>query len=163
MPWLKRSPDFPAVAEIQACLSSHKMKACLNPLWRTYRKPYVSASSGQGASYPFDTTRGTQNSMLQKVTMPDFSWKSIGIQISLCQLECEPGSPASHPEASVLSCKAQFRFLRCPLQLDRSSDVPEQTKVFNGYPRLNSRIYPRFLPQLKKNIDTSPSPRNEAR
>ena len=26
-----------------------------------------------GASHPFDTSRGTQNSMLQKVTMPDSS------------------------------------------------------------------------------------------
>ena len=39
----------------------------------TLEKLYVSASSGQGASHPFDTSRGTQNSMLQKVTMPDSS------------------------------------------------------------------------------------------
>ena len=33
-PWLERRPDFPSVASMQACLSSHKMKDYLNPLWR---------------------------------------------------------------------------------------------------------------------------------
>ena len=40
------------------------------------------------------------------VTRPDSSWKFIWIQISLCQLESETRSPASPPEASVLSCQA---------------------------------------------------------
>ena len=54
----------------------------------------------------FDTSRGTRNSMLQKMTMPDSSWKCIGIPISLFQLESETRSHASPPEASVLSCQA---------------------------------------------------------
>ena len=64
-----------------------------------------------GESHHFDTSRGTQISMLQKVTRPDSFWKWIGIPISLLQLESEPSSPASPPEASVLSCQASFRFL----------------------------------------------------
>ena len=59
-----------------------------------------------GASHPFDTSRGTRNSVLQKVTMPDYSWKWLGIPISLCQLESEPRSPGSPPQASILSCQA---------------------------------------------------------
>ena len=34
MPWLLRSSDFPAVAWMQARLSSHKIKRCMNNLWR---------------------------------------------------------------------------------------------------------------------------------
>ena len=42
-------------------------------------------------------------------------------------------------------------------------DFNEQTRVSNGHPRCNSRIYPRFLPQLEKTHETTPSPRDEAR
>ena len=41
--------------------------------------------------------------------------------------------------------------------------MAEQTRVWKGHPRRNSRIYPRFPPQLEKNHETSPSPRDEAR
>ena len=57
-------------------------------------------------SHPFDTSRGTRNSMLPKVTMPDSSWKWIGVPISLCQIESVPRSPSSPPEASVLFFQA---------------------------------------------------------
>ena len=70
----------------------------------TLEKAVVLRSPGQGESYHFDTSRGTRNSVLQKVTMPYSSRKWIGIQISLFQLESESRSPASPPEASVLSC-----------------------------------------------------------
>ena len=42
-------------------------------------------------------------------------------------------------------------------------DFNEQTRVSNGHPRCNSRIYPTFLPQLEKTHDTFPSLRDEAR
>ena len=42
-------------------------------------------------------------------------------------------------------------------------DFNEQTWVSNRHPRCNSRIYPRFLPQLEKIHETFPSPRDEAR
>ena len=42
-------------------------------------------------------------------------------------------------------------------------DFNEQTRVSNGHPRCNSRINPRFLPQLETTNETSPSPRDEAR
>ena len=41
-------------------------------------------------------------------------------------------------------------------------DFNEQTRVSNGHPRCNSRIYPRFLPQLKKTHEPFPSLRDEA-
>ena len=55
------------------------------------------------------------------------------------------------------------RIPRCPSHLGRSPDVAVQTRVWKGPPRRNSRIYPRFRPQLEKNNETSPSPRDEAR
>ena len=42
-------------------------------------------------------------------------------------------------------------------------DFNEQTRVSNGHPGCNSRIYPRFLPQLEKSHETFPSLRDEAR
>ena len=42
-------------------------------------------------------------------------------------------------------------------------DFNEETRVSNGHPGCNSRIYPRFLPQLKKTHETFPSLRDEAR
>ena len=42
-------------------------------------------------------------------------------------------------------------------------DFNEQIRVSNGHPRCNSRIYPRFLPQLEKTHETFPSLRDEAR
>ena len=123
----------------------------------------MSTSFGQGSSHPFDPSRGTRNSILQKVTMPESSSKWIGIPISLCQLESEPRSLGSPPERSVLFCQARFRLLRCPSSLERSPDVAEKTKVVNGYPCRNSSMYPRFLLQLEKNHETFPSLRDEAR
>ena len=62
-----------------------------------------------------------------------------------------------------MSCQASRRTPICPLQLDKSHDVTEQTRVLKGHPRGNLRIKPMFLPQLKKNHETYPSPRDEAR
>ena len=42
-------------------------------------------------------------------------------------------------------------------------DFNEQTRVSNGHPRCNSRLYPRFQPQLEKTHETFPSLRDEAR
>ena len=42
-------------------------------------------------------------------------------------------------------------------------DFNEQTRVLNGHLRCNSRIYPRFLPELEKTHETFPSLRDEAR
>ena len=42
-------------------------------------------------------------------------------------------------------------------------DFNEQTRVSNGHPRCNSKIYPRFLPQLEKTHETFPFLRHEAR
>ena len=41
--------------------------------------------------------------------------------------------------------------------------MAEVTKVVNGYPCRNLRMYPSFPPQLEKSHETSPSLRDEAR
>ena len=57
-------------------------------------------------SYPCDTLRGSWNSVLQKLPMPDSSWILLRIPISLCQLDSDPRSYSSLLEVSVLSCQA---------------------------------------------------------
>ena len=59
-----------------------------------------------GGLISLDTSRGSWNSRLQKMTRLDSSWKLIGIPISLCKLERDSWSPTSPPEVSVLSCQA---------------------------------------------------------
>ena len=81
---------------------------CGHPMECPRSPPYVETS------HPFDTSRCARSSVLQKVTMSDSSGKLIGIAISLCQLESDSRSPASPPEASVLSCQDLFKFLKCP-------------------------------------------------
>ena len=97
-----------------------------------------------------------QSSMLQKKTMPDSSCKLIGIPISLWQLERDSVSPTSLREASLIPCQA-WRIPRYLLQLERSPDVEEQTRVLKVHPHGNSRIYLRFLTQLEENNENFPS------
>ena len=86
-----------------------------------------------------------RNSNIQVAT-GKASWVSIlnlrGIPIALPSLEENP---------------------KRPLQLDNSHDVTEQTRVLKGHHHRNSRRNPRFLPQLKKNHETCPSPQDEPR
>ena len=56
-----------------------------------------------GGLTSLDTSRGSWSSMLQKVTRPDCSWKLLGIPRSFWKVERDAWSPASPPEASVLS------------------------------------------------------------
>ena len=60
----------------------------------------------KGASHPFDSSRGSRSSVLQKLRMPDTSWILLGIPISLCQLESDFWFLASLLAASVLFCQA---------------------------------------------------------
>ena len=53
-----------------------------------------------------ETSRGTWNSRIQKLTRIDSSWKLIRIPLSLWKLERDAWSPTSPPEVSVLSCQA---------------------------------------------------------
>ena len=69
---LDKRPDFLAVTSMQACISSHKVKGCLNPMWSLEKTP-SSASFPQKAAHTFDNSKGMQSSMLQKETMPDSS------------------------------------------------------------------------------------------
>ena len=71
---------------------------------------------------------------------------------------------------SQLSSRSVCIFLPCRVYIPEMSliqrqvpDFNEQTRVSNGHPRCNSRIYPRFPPQLEKTHETFPSVRDEAR
>ena len=71
---------------------------------------------------------------------------------------------------SHLNSRSVCIFLPCLVYIPELSlilrqvpDFNEQTRVSNGHLRCNSRIYPRFLPQLEKTHETFPSLRDEAR
>ena len=71
---------------------------------------------------------------------------------------------------SHITSRSVCIFLLCLVYIPELSLIPrqvpdfnEQTRVSNGHPQCNSRIYPRFLPQLEKTHETSHSPRDEAR
>ena len=70
---------------------------------------------------------------------------------------------------SHLTSRSVCIFLPCLVYIPEMSLIPrqvpdfnEQTRVSNGHPRCNSRIYPRFLPHLEKTHETFPSLRDEA-
>ena len=108
----QKKAGFPCSVLIQARVASHKMKGCLNTCG-DHRESHSSPPHLDSGNH-ITLSGGTRSSRLQKVTMPDYFCKWIGIAISLVQLESEPWSPASPPEESVLSYLAYFRFLRCP-------------------------------------------------
>ena len=71
---------------------------------------------------------------------------------------------------SHLNSRSVCIFLACPVYIPELSLIPrqvpdfnEQTRVLNGHPHCNSRIYPRFLPQLEKTHESFPSLRDETR
>ena len=109
--WTARDPDskkagFPySVVNSGSCFISQD-EGISESRVETLEKAIVLRLIWIGESHHFNTSRGTRNSRLQNVTMPDSFWKRIGIPRSLFQLEREPWSPASPPEASILYCQA---------------------------------------------------------
>ena len=98
-------------------------------------------------------------------------------------LEFRMAIPAVTREYTPGSCRNSRKPMRCPPHCEmrpdspalgaekfpvsnethRSLDVAEQSKVFNVYPRRNSRTYPSFPLQLEKNHQTSCSLKDVAR
>ena len=102
-PWLKRRPDFPQWLKFRLVVHVTRWR----DVWIPCGKPRESRRSRviwTGGNTSLWHLESTWNSMFQKVTMPYSSWKWIGIPISLFQLESESPSPASPPDAPVLSC-----------------------------------------------------------
>ena len=67
------------------------------------------------------------------------------------------------PQEYVCERDPVFFCFKCKGSRNALFNLPEKTRVFNGHPRRNSRIYPSFPPQLEKNHETSPSGRDDAR
>ena len=96
--WILRCPDS------KECRISLQWLECRLVFHRT-RKSYVWIPCGESSERPrcpphldsvltsVDTSRGKRSSVLQKLMMPDSSWKLIGIPISLCELEKETWTP----------------------------------------------------------------------
>ena len=103
------------------------------------------------------------SSLLQILTMPDNFFKILrNPNITV--------SKRKRDQNSHLTSRSLCIFLPHLVYIPELSLIPrqvpgfnEQTRVSNGHPRCNSRIYTRFLPQLEKTHETFPSLRDEAR
>ena len=162
MPWLERSPNFPAEASCMLIVYSTRGK----DVWVPYRDPTESPGS------PPHLEKGPHIPWLLEshVEFPasnvDDDWQFVNIfrypNITL--------SNRKRDLNSHLSSRSVCIFLPCLVYIPELSLIPrqvpdfnEQTRVSNGHPRRNSRIYPRFQPQLEKTHETFPSLRDEAR
>ena len=74
------SSHFEALNAAQLSKSSHKMNRCMNPCGEPGEIPRCPPHVDRVLT-SLDTSRGTQSSVLQEVTMPDSSRKLIGIPI----------------------------------------------------------------------------------
>ena len=111
----------------------------------------------------FDNTKATWSSLFQILTMTDNFFNIVrNPNITL--------SNRKRDLNSHLNSRSLCIFLPRLVYIPELSLIPrgvpdfnEQTRVSNGHPRCNSRIYPRLLPQLEKTHETFLSLRDEAR
>ena len=114
----------------------------LTCLWQQESHVECTASNFDDAWHIFNIVRNPNNTVSNRKWDLDSHLTSRSVCIFLPRL-------AYIPELSLI-----------PRQ---DPDFNEQTRVSNGQPRCNSRIYPRFLPQLEITHETFPSLGDEAR
>ena len=162
MHWLKWSPNFPAEAScilivhitiwkdvwvpcrtLEKALGLHFIsKMCLTCLWQLESHVEFTASNFDDACQFFNIVRNPDFTVSNRKRDVDSHLTSRSVCIFLPSL-------VYIPELSLI-----------PRQVP---DFNEQTRVSNGHPRCNSRIYPRFLPHLEKTHESFSSLRDEAR
>ena len=162
MPWLERSPNFPAEASCMLivhitrwkyvwvpCRDHRKAlglhfisKMGLTCLWQPESHVEFTASNFDDAWKFFNAVRNPNITLSNRNRDLNSHLTSRSVCIFLPRL-------VYIPELSLI-----------PRQVP---DFNEQTRLSNGHPLCNSRIYPRFLPQLEKTHETLHSLRDEAR
>ena len=114
----------------------------LTSIWHNDRHAEFNASKGDDAWLFLKIDRNPN------ITVPNRMWPSVSCLTSRNICIVLP-SLVSPPEVSVFTRQEYW--------------LTDQSRVLNHHPGHNSRIYPRFLLQLEKNHETSPSPRDEDR
>ena len=160
--WLERSPNLPADASCMLIIHITRWKdvwvPCRDP--RKSRRPPLHLKNGPNMPLTTRKPSGVHCSNF------DDAWQFFNIVRN-------PNITLSNRKRDLnshLTSRSVCIFLPRLLYIPDLSHIPrqvpdfnEQTRVSNRHPRCNSRIYPRFLPQLEKTHETSPSPRDEAR
>ena len=161
MPWLERSPNIPAEA---SCMLIVHITRWID-VWVPCRDPTESHRPSlhlkKGPNMPL-TPRKPRG--VHRFNVDD-AWKFFNIvrnpNITVANRKRDLNSHLTSRSVCVVLPRRDY-ILSCPSYLDSGPDFTEQTPFSKGYPRLNSRIYPRFLPQLEKTYETFPSLRDEA-
>ena len=162
MPWLERSPNFPEEASCMLIVHITRWKdvwvPCRDPtesptpplhlkkgpdmLWQLESQVQFTSSNFDDSWQFFNILRNPNITVSNRKRDLNSHWTSRSVRIILPCL-------VYIPELSLI-----------PRQV---RDFNEQTRISNGHPCCNSRICPRFLPQLEKTHETFPFLRDEAR
>ena len=161
MPWLQRSPNYTAEASCMLIVYITRWK----DVWVPCRDPRNSPR------LPLHLKNGP-NMTLTLESYVEFTASNFDDAWQFLNIVRNPNVTASNRKRDLnshLNSRSVCIFLSRLVYIPEFSLIPrqvpdfnEQTRVSNGHPCCNSRIYPRFLPQLEKNHETLPSLRDEA-
>ena len=162
MPWLERSPNFTAEPSCMLIVHITRWK----DVWVPFRDPRKSRRP------PLHLKMGL-TCLCQLESHVEFTASNFDDAWQFFNIVSNPNTTVSNRKTDLnshLNSRRVYIFLRHLGYIPELSLIPrqvpdfnEQTRVSNGHPRCNSRIYPRFLPQLEKTHETFPSVRDEAR
>ena len=162
MPWLERSPNFHVEASCMLIVHITRWK----DVWVPYRDPRKSPRPPihlKNVPNMHSTTRKPRGIHCSNF---DYAWQFFNIVRNPNITESNRKRDLNSHLNSRSVCIFLPRLFYIPelsLIPRQGTDFNEQTRVSNGHPRCNTRLYPRFLPQLEKTHETFPSLRNEAR
>ena len=162
LPWLERSPNFPAEASCMLIVHITRWKDVWVHCRDRRKSPRPPLHHKNGPNMPL-TTRKPRGVHCFKFW---HAWQFFNIVRN-------PNITVSYRKRDLkshLTSRSLCIFLAPLVYIPELSLIPrqfpdfnEQTTVSNGHPRCNSRIYPRFLLQLENTHETFPSVRDEAR
>ena len=163
IPWLERSPNFPAEASCRLIVHITRWKDDWVPCRDPRKSPRLPLPFKNGSNMPL-TNRKPHGGHCFKF------WRCLTIFFNIVRNPDITVSNRKRDLKSHLTSRTLCIFLPRLVYIPELSLIPrqvphfnEQTRVSNGHPRCNSRLYPRFLPQLEKTHETFPSLRDEAR
>ena len=161
MPWLERCPNFPAEASCMLIVHITRWK----DVWVPCRDPRKSPRP------PLHLKNGP-NMLLKTRGHVEFTASNFDYVWQFFNIVRNPNITVSNRKRvldSHLTSRSVCIFLPRLVYIPELSLIPrqvpdfnEQTRISNGHPDCNSRIYHRFLPQLEKTHETFPSLRDEA-
>ena len=149
MPWLERSPNLPVEASCMLIVHITRWKDVWVPCRDSTESPRPPLHLKKGPNMPLTT----RNHVEFTASNIDDAWQFFNIvrnpNITLSNRKRDLNSHLNSRSVRIVLRRLVY-IVSCPSYLGRCPDFTEQTPVSNGLLRRNSRIYPRFLPQLEK-------------